>query len=358
MPGRADSPARGRSPTRAGSPAGAGNTATRDEGSARVDDADPLAASWRPEDEIPEAAGGGPVRRSRPRQLLARYGWRIYAVPLLALLTGFALVQSFAPSVLPSSASSDTRATEQAPAPAAPKEPVVTAPPPQPNPPEDEGSSAELPAGPPFPTTGARTFEVLPGESPKTGSGELHRYTVETEVGVDLVEGDESYARLVQATLADPRSWTNPRGGGLSVQRVGPDGPSPDFRVILISQQTAREMCGYSEGLPYDTSCRIGDKVLLNAARWVRGAKDFHGDIGNYRRYLINHEVGHVFGNDHVGCSEDGALAPIMMQQTFSTDNNELHQLNDLADQGGSNIPADGKTCEYNAWPFPRADAK
>lgn len=315
--------------------------------------------AWRPgeDDESPEGASSDPVWWSRPRRLFARYGWRLYAVPLLALLTGFALVQSFGPQLLPSSAGSDSQASEQAPRAAGPKEPVVTAPPPQPRS-AGEGSSAELPSGPPVPTTGARTFEVLPGESPKTGSGELHRYTVETEVGVDLVEGNDSYGRLVQATLADPRSWTNPQGGGLAVQRVGPDGPSPDFRVILLSQQTAREMCGYSEGLPYDTSCRIGDKVLLNAARWVRGAEDFNGDIGNYRRYLINHEVGHVFGNGHVGCSEDGALAPIMMQQTFSTDNDELHRLNERVDQGGSSIPADGKTCEYNPWPFPQPDAR
>ena len=35
--------------------------------------------------------------------------------------------------------------------------------------------------------------------------------------------------------------------------------------------------------------------------------------------YLINHEVGHILEWAHVGCPKEGALAPVMMQQSKST---------------------------------------
>lgn len=216
--------------------------------------------------------------------------------------------------------------------------------------------SAELPPGGDYPVSGGRTFHVLPGTTEKVGSGRLYTYTVEAEVGVELAEGNDTFAKLVDSTLSDPRSWTNPQGGGIALQRTDDPSDRPDFRITLVSRDTARELCEYSEGLPYDTSCRVNDRVYLNVARYVRGAVDFEGDIGSYRRYAINHEVGHVFGNPHVACGRQGGLAPVMMQQTLSTSNNELHKLNQHVSQG-TDIPANGFECKYNAWPFPAPSA-
>ncbi|GAA4841697.1 DUF3152 domain-containing protein [Saccharopolyspora rosea] len=280
--------------------------------------------------------------------MLSRYGWRIYAVPLLIVVSALAVFQTVGPG---SSRTSDDKPTNLA---QNPEQPIVTEAPPGQK--YDPGMfSADLPPGAPIPQAGARTFQVLPGHSPVIGQGHLYRYSVEVEVGVQLSEGNDSFGNLVQETLSDPRSWTNPQAGGISLQRVDASGPRPDFRVILVSQQTAREACDYSDGVPFDSSCRKGEMVYLNAARWIRGAVAFQGDIGTYRRYAINHEVGHVFGNKHVGCPAPGALAPVMMQQSFSVSNNELHELNKVADQG-TFIPADGFVCRPNAWPFPVGD--
>ena len=92
---------------------------------------------------------------------------------------------------------------------------------------------------------------------------------------------------------------------------------------------TVREGCGYD--IPLESSCYnpaygpdAQPRVFVNEARWVRGAVPFQGDIGSYRQYLINHEVGHAIGYQrHEPCAENGALAPVMMQQTFSTNNND-----------------------------------
>ena len=91
---------------------------------------------------------------------------------------------------------------------------------------------------------------------------------------------------------------------------------------------TVREGCGYD--IPLEASCynpassTSQPRVFINEARWVRGAVPFQGDVGSYRQYLINHEVGHAIGYQrHEPCGENGELAPVMMQQTFSTNNND-----------------------------------
>jgi hypothetical protein len=95
--------------------------------------------------------------------------------------------------------------------------------------------------------------------------------------------------------------------------------------------------------------------VILNLARWVRGAKAYNGDMLSYREYALNHEVGHVFGNGHVGCASQGTLAPVMMQQSFGVTDNYVAQLNQVDPLNKSKVPSDGKTCLPNPWPFPVA---
>ncbi|MCX2949617.1 DUF3152 domain-containing protein [Lentzea sp. NEAU-D7] len=214
---------------------------------------------------------------------------------------------------------------------------------PAPPPPRVYASSSDLPDGPEFPVAGAGTFHVVPGSGPVVGTGPLRTYAVEVENGITVDE--QAFAAFVDATLADPRGWT--ARGARSVQRVS---GAASVRVRLTSQQTARNVCGFE--IPVDVSCRDGNLVFLSAARWFRGAVAFLPDLDAYRAYVVNHEVGHAFGQGHQPCGVAGGPAPVMMQQTFSVSNDEIVRITNGVPQGAV-IPRDGKVCTPNGWPYP-----
>ena len=220
---------------------------------------------------------------------------------------------------------------------------VPSAPAAPPPPPRVYASSSDLPDGPEFPAAGAGTFHVVPGESAVVGTGPVRTYAVEIEDGMTVDE--QAFSAFVDRTLTDPRGWT--ARGALSVRRVT---GAASVRVRLTSQATARNVCGFE--IPVDVSCRDGNFVYLSAARWVRGAVAFLPDLTEYRTYMVNHEVGHAFGQGHRPCDVNGGLAPVMMQQTFSTSNDEIVRITNGVSQGAF-IPQDGKVCKANGWPYP-----
>jgi len=65
------------------------------------------------------------------------------------------------------------------------------------------------------------------------------------------------------------------------------------------------------------------ERVFINEHAGAR-SPSLRGDVGSYRQYVINHEVGHAIGYlRHEPCDKPGGLAPVMMQQTFSTSNDD-----------------------------------
>jgi hypothetical protein len=160
-----------------------------------------------------------------------------------------------------------------------------------------------------YPVEGSGTWRVAGGSSAVAGrSGRLMRYrvAVEKDISIDV----DQFAQRVTAVLADPRSWT--AGGSWRLQRVGPGQPS-DFTVYLATPATRDRLCA----MGYDryTSCRNGEKVVLNVARWAHGIPKYNLDT--YRIYMVNHETGHRLGHGHEQCPGHGMPAPVMQQQTL-----------------------------------------
>ena len=284
------------------------------------------------------------------------YGWRAYAIPILAVITvlvGYQTVTGVGTSQ-PAEAEGPIQGP---PTITAGSTAILGAPPKGMTQFDASLPTGILPDGGAFTEAGAKTWHIVPGSSPRVGQGtdRTFTYTVEVEDGVDTaaIGGDEAFARMVTETLANPKSWThNPQFAFTRIDDVAQ--VQPDFRVSLTSPMTVREGCGYD--IPLEASCfnpaYLGDqsRVFVNEARWVRGAVPFQGDIGSYRQYLVNHEVGHAIGyQKHEPCGEAGALAPVMMQQTFSTNND------DDARFDPESVQADGKTCRFNPWPYPIA---
>lgn len=303
----------------------------------------PLRARWDP---IADSAEGSQERSRGPvGRFLHTYGWRAYAIAVLAVLTVALLVVT-----LTDDGQRDTQA--QTPIdPRARNVDVAKETTPIGAPSTDIAAAAlpagELPAGGPFTKKGERVFHVVPGTTDKTGSGdEVYTYTVEIEDGLKPQDfgGDRAFGKLVDATLANPKSWIG--GDKVAFRRI--DKGEPDLRISLTSTDTSRELCGYQ--IKLETSCFYPPdvRVVLNEARWVRGARAFEGDDLTYRQYLINHEVGHGIGYEkHLPCEKEGALAPVMMQQTFGTANSEIMALD-------PDMKANRTfTCRPNAWPYP-----
>ncbi|MEV4318580.1 DUF3152 domain-containing protein [Actinocrispum sp. NPDC049592] len=313
---------------------------------------EPLAAAWHPEDEAPESVRVRPVRR---RGILSVYGWRLYAIPVLLVITALVVWDTSkkpAPDVQNASSPQNAVVSEGGPAnggiPEATEKAAV--------PPDLKVATAELPNGLNFTQAGSGNFRVIPGDGPKVGQGtqRTYKYTIEIEEGITAAEvggGDDAFAGLVDNVLSNAsQGWiSDPR---IAVQRVS---ANPDMRISLTTPQTTHKLCGLN--IPYESSCRLAGKdgrVVINLARWVRGAVAFAGDMTTYRIYAINHEVGHAFGNGHQACGTDGALAPVMMQQTFGVSNDLVAKLNDAVPGSRDPVKPDGKVCRVNAWPNPQ----
>ncbi|MFE0335458.1 DUF3152 domain-containing protein [Streptomyces sp. NPDC058955] len=180
---------------------------------------------------------------------------------------------------------------------------------------------------------GSGDFEAVPGLDKAPGTGQKYRYRVDVEKGLGL--DAKLFARAVQQTLNDKRSWAG--RGAMTFERISSG--EPDFVITLASPGTTGAWCAKS-GLDTtvdNVSCDSAstERVMINAFRWAQGSETFGPKaMLAYRQMLINHEVGHRLGRNHVSCRTPGALAPVMQQQTKS-------------------LEIDGIACRPNPWVHP-----
>ncbi|MEV2239151.1 DUF3152 domain-containing protein [Micromonospora sp. NPDC049891] len=180
------------------------------------------------------------------------------------------------------------------------------------------GAGGDERAGPSrYPWVGAGSFTVAGDHSPVRGEGgpvARYRVAVEQDTGQDPA----TFAAEVDGVLADPRSWIGT--GELRVQRVA-EAESADFTIYLATPLTSEAMCAEG-GLSTEgyTSCRLPGQVIINLARWLEAVPDYGAPLEVYRAYVINHEVGHEFGEGHEACPAPGDPAPVMQQQTYGLD--------------------------------------
>ncbi|HLS14299.1 MAG TPA: DUF3152 domain-containing protein [Beutenbergiaceae bacterium] len=190
-------------------------------------------------------------------------------------------------------------------------------PPPAPEPTQAELDDAEAGVLGTDVEDGAGSLDVLPGseEAPEPGAERVVEVQIEVEDGLPV--DAEAFGDFVMETLNDDRGWAAVEP--VSFARTD---DSAEFRVVLGSPDLIDEMCA-----PLDTagqySCGRNGHAALNALRWVHGAESYleaGGELQDYRRYLVNHEVGHLLWYQHQDCPADGEPAPIMVQQSMSLD--------------------------------------
>ncbi|MBL3667116.1 DUF3152 domain-containing protein [Streptomyces sp. M2CJ-2] len=180
---------------------------------------------------------------------------------------------------------------------------------------------------------GSGKFDAIPGIDKAQGTGQKFTYRVDVEQGLGL--DGELFAEAVQRTLNDNRSWSH--NGARVFERV--HSGRPDFVITLASPETTADWCARS-GLDTtvdNVSCDSAatERVMINAFRWAQGAETYGDALLAYRQMLINHEIGHRLGYNHLTCDRDGDLAPVMQQQTKFLDH-------------------DGISCRPNPWPYPK----
>lgn len=157
-----------------------------------------------------------------------------------------------------------------------------------------------------------------------------YKYNITYDVGYrgDVKADKEEFAQLVDEILNDERGW---KRASVKFTRVESGGR---LHMVLASGAEVRAAAPYDNGCSALLSCTVKPYVLINDDRWLN-ASDSYNELGvtllEYRQMVVNHEVGHFLGHNHITqCETTAGPAPIMLQQSTGL-----------------------RGCTPNAWPLP-----
>ena len=155
--------------------------------------------------------------------------------------------------------------------------------------------------------------ELIEVETLNSRDDKKFNYGIKVESSLNI--DPECIKKLLDLILNHEKGWINVTDKAFYHTNV----EDSDFVYIFASPETTDELC-----YPLQTngiySCRNEREIVINDFRWKNGAWDFLRDLETYRLYLINHETGHILGWGHTSCPKEGAIAPVMMQQSKGTD--------------------------------------
>ena len=212
-----------------------------------------------------------------------------------------------------------------------------------------------LPDGGPFTEAGDKTWHIVPGTTPKVGQGTAKVVHVHRR-GRGRRRHDDVRRRRRVSPRWSTRRWPIRRAGRTTRSSRSPASTpaNPDFRISLSSPMTVREGCGYD--IPLEASCyNPVSRTDQHAGVHQRGSLGARRGALPGRRRLLPAVRGQPRGRPRHripaprAVRRHGALAPVMMQQTFSTRQRRRGQVRPRV------VKADGKTCRFNPWPYPIA---
>lgn len=120
----------------------------------------------------------------------------------------------------------------------------------------------------------------------------------------------KEFVKIVWSILNHSRGWSQI----IKFKKSGRDDKHVTIR--LSKEETIRKKCGFRK-----LSCALGKSTIyLHLDNWLHGSKASGLSLTNYRKYLVNHEIGHILGLGHKKPVGTGKC-PVMVQQTLGIGN-------------------------------------